>query len=315
MEVRNTAAADTSAQSSRKIVIFRGHSEGYRLAFFGWIRLRIEAENEALERVKIYASEERSRIYELDFDSPAEAKDAINKRLNQMQDRNDRRDTQQFKNKFRQNFDRSSFVDAAAEALRADEKERFRSIFTGRLEENIFPGSDSQVEVKIYNFENNSSPEGKDPVYEKIQEDIEHKLEVKPYIQPAGGRRLRNVELNKQILVRVVGDSVSRLNPSLVAEDAPEDSPYSRPLPVRLAALKVGPSPGTVQFWVNFKEKIYGEGVESENIRVGLYSEEQAEKNGYEELLMVAGSSLLFLFALLFFLFIGFPQYFFYLIF
>ncbi len=303
------------SESERKLILVRGHSEGYKLAFCGVLRLKIEPENETLERVSVFASEDKSKIYDLEFSSPEETKTVINQKLDDMTDRNIQKDTRQFKSKFRKNFDRSSFLTAACEALREQENDRFREIFNNRMEKKIFPGSDCQTEIKIFSYETKKHSAEKDPIYERIQKNIVHKLDVEPYISPAEGRRLENIDLNKKILVRVVGESVSRLNPSLLDEDAPGDEPYSRPMPARLAALKVGPSPGTVQFWVNFKEDIYGEGMESESIRVGVYKQKEVVKNDSRQIFIILGSSLLFLFACFFFLFIGFPQYFFYLLF
>ncbi len=295
------------------ILIVRGKSRQYNLSFVAFIRILVDEEKEEVKSAQVFAEEKAERIYSFDINSdPAKVRGRVEELTEKSEGSSSRRDTFYFSKKLKNLIQQRSFLFPLAKSLRQNEVQPAREVIRNNFENKLFPGSESELEVRICLPRTESYSEQEDSeLAEKIKPAIKHCLDISACINPVHGRPLSEISVKKPMLVRVVGDSVKKLNPELVEKNE-ENRIFSKPIPAALAAIKASPRRGELQYWVRFKEGVYGEGLQAGAARVQV-PDSKVETTGSEiKNIFYSGLIILSIFVIIMFLlFVGFPDYFF----
>jgi hypothetical protein len=295
------------------ILIVRGKSRQYNLSFVAFIRVVVDEEKEKVKSARVFAEEKAERIYSFDINcDPQKVCECVEELIEKSEGSSSHRDTFYFSKKLKNLIQQKSFLYPLAKSLRQNEVQSAREVIRNNFEKKLFPGSEAELEVKICLPRTESYSEQEDSeLAEKIKPAIKHCLDISACINPVHGRPLSEISIKKPLLVRVVGDSVKKLNPELVEKNE-ENRIFSKPIPAALAAIKASPRHGELQYWVRFKEGVYGEGVQAGSARVRVPDSKVETARSEVKNIFYFGLILLSIFVIIMFLlFVGFPDYFF----
>ncbi|MFP4686892.1 MAG: hypothetical protein ACLFN5_02140 [bacterium] len=293
-------------------LIIRGRSVQYNLTFIAVIKLSVDEGKENLKIFKTFAEQDYDRIYSLDiYSPPVRLRDKIDDLIEETSDSPSRRDTFHLSKKLKKILERTAFLFPFGEYLRNDDLQSAQKQLQREIENQLFPASKCEFEIRISRWSSISDRIREDnELVEKIKPAIRHCLDIHACINPVHGRPLADISLKELLLVRVVGDSVKKLNPELVEVDE-QNRVFSKPIPAPLAAIKVAERKGELQYWVKFKEGVYGEGIQPASARVELAEKETNKVTTDFKGLIYSGTVLLAVFFIsIFLLFVGFPDYF-----
>ncbi|GEM_PF-5731912 len=315
-----------SAGRLAAIVIYCS-SQHRKLNVLSVVSLRVDPDMERVENLVVFASEEAEGLESFDFDEQPyrlyqnlkiAVRDAANEKIS--------RDSSRVKNRLEDYFNSSISLRTIAHDLRDNELEPVKEQLSEFIKNSLLGAADCDVKLKILPWKRPEVTEHSDKqvkekktesngVVSQIEANAAHLLYVETCIDPLAGQELNDLRLGDEILVRVVGESLERLNSSLIDEEASKDYLVSRPIPAELAALKLGENRGEIQFWTKFKQRVYGRGVQPDQARVKLHRPSGEENKTLNFILYFLATFMIVFAIAMFLLFIGVPDLFFALLF
>lgn len=192
------------------------------------------------------------------------------------------KDTKNFINKCQQTLNHRETLSDLGDLLHDDDLEGLKSFLWDQFKDEIFPGSELDLTIKIGS---NLSPKITDEPERNVDTDSDSEVEeaeedsgplfldVVPEVNPSSGVPLRELGEDKEIEVRVVGDSVNELRDQFrSSEDSGE--PKSKPLYAKLMEVESTGNGAETEFLVKITNEVYGRGTVDPNTMVELRSEE-----------------------------------------
>ncbi|MFB6344769.1 MAG: hypothetical protein ABEK50_03220 [bacterium] len=194
------------------------------------------------------------------------------------------KDSKNFINKCRQTINQQETLSTLGEALSKGETEVVEDLFTDLFRNEIFPGSDLDLNTKIgSNMDGDTIEEDPEQTAETDEEPEEETqddnepliLDIIPEVNPSTGVPLKELKPGTEIEIRVVGDSVDELRDQFQVNDESEEGRRkSKPLYTKLLQVDSSEGEDQAEFLTKITHEVYGKGEVDENTLVQLRREE-----------------------------------------
>ncbi|MFB6356818.1 MAG: hypothetical protein ABEJ65_09915 [bacterium] len=240
-------------------IFFRGDPDSYEVSFCGWISVQLQETREEIKVLDVVAREESEPLYNIDpREEGIEVRSAYLDMSSKLDDESTVKDSRSIREKLNKITCSGIFFSELCEELRQSNSVKFSEQLSDRLKEALFPGSPVDLEIYLYDIQEDteqSEAESKDDSF----------IEVIPHIKATGGTYLRNVREGELFLVRIVGETVKKIKDEFV--ESKKGRPRSIPIPAKLMSMEPA-DPSTVNFMVKLSKKQVGRGQSAGDTKV-----------------------------------------------
>lgn len=266
---------------NRTAVCLAGEADAYDQCFILFMELSLSSDAADLEEIHGVVDSDGQFTDEIDLDqSPYRVKQQLLKVMSGV-DPSQLKDSKNLVNKCKQTINQRDNLSEIGEGLQQDDAEGVESFFKDLLDNEIYPGSNINLTVKIGS---NLDPEPTTPEPDEPDEDGEEPepedegpmfLEVVPEVNPARGVPLRELNSGDEIEVRVIGDSVRQLRDQFRSPDEEEGQQLqSKPLYSKLLKIESTGDGDESIFLVKITNEVFGKGTVDANTMVELRRED-----------------------------------------
>lgn len=249
-------------------VLFRGHAESYDQSFLVVVDVRRDDSAVVFDELHVLSTRERERLRNVALDlREGEFAEQFSDLINEL-DETDTKDSANLRNKLERVLRQSGTMESLTEPLFEGDPEEFESTLREFLLNEIFPGSQLELTVRLAPAEDGSEPEAESVESDSTEEDDDEEeeddqeseklLPVSPEVDPIDGVRLRDLRIGDSFDVRVVGHSVRDLRPEYVEGQESAADDQSKLFNAKLVGTEDVPVEGTRKYIVRMTEDIYG---------------------------------------------------------